>query len=209
MENDQIVLSIETAISGGSISLLKAGYEVDFWIGTNKVSKAEDVLVHISSLLARNNVAKSKIDSIVVSLGPGSTTGIRIGVALAKGLKKSLNCHLVNVSVLKAMLLKARLDGLENTIVTAVPINKCIIGWQVFRLNDSKKIFAEMPKSSNPASFITDLKTKNNVILVIHQQLYDKLKGFIINEKHSSLRIEPEVNLARWIGLFGSTKEKI
>jgi hypothetical protein len=128
-------------------------------------------------------------------------------MALAKGLKKSLNCRLINESVLDAIKLKARLNVLENTIVTAVPINKTIIGWQIFRLNNSKKILAEMPHSSNLTTFLRELKMINNAVLVIQRQLYDKLKGFINTTKHSSMRIEPEDNLAKWIGFVGMDKK--
>jgi hypothetical protein len=46
------VLAIESAISGGSISLQRDGVEIGGWVGESAVSKAEDLLANIDSLMA-------------------------------------------------------------------------------------------------------------------------------------------------------------
>ncbi|MEP6789475.1 MAG: hypothetical protein ABJB40_13635, partial [Acidobacteriota bacterium] len=50
------ILAIESAISGGSISLLKGLKEVANWTGTSNVSKAEDLLFNIDKMLTANEV---------------------------------------------------------------------------------------------------------------------------------------------------------
>jgi tRNA A37 threonylcarbamoyladenosine modification protein TsaB len=93
MNTKKIVLAIETGFAGGSISLLRNNVEIDKWSGSRAISKSEDVLNEISILLKKNKIERFEISSIVISKKAGSLTGLRIGLALARGLSKSLNCQ--------------------------------------------------------------------------------------------------------------------
>ena len=81
-----VVLAIESAICGGSISVLKNGHEMANWIGTSNVSKAEDLLVSIDEILVTADISRHDINHIAVSAGPGSFTGVRVGLSAVKGL---------------------------------------------------------------------------------------------------------------------------
>lgn len=93
-----ITLSIETAIGGGSLAFYKNETEIDSWAGTKAVSKAEDVLEQISELLKKNDIKNTDIQLIAVSDGPGSPTGTKIGLAIAKGLANALGIETVEIS---------------------------------------------------------------------------------------------------------------
>ncbi len=131
----KVILSIETAAQGGSLSILANGKEIDGWCGTLEISKAEDVLEQIAKLLRENNILKSQIKLIVISKDAGSSTGQKIGLALAKGLTKSIKCDLVEISVMEALLFEIK-ENAEGTFVTAAANGKNYICWQVF---DKKK----------------------------------------------------------------------
>jgi tRNA threonylcarbamoyladenosine biosynthesis protein TsaB len=66
-------------------------------------SHAERLHVYIDTLLRNNNVSLSQLDAIAVSKGPGSYTGLRIGVSAAKGLSYALDIPLISVSTLEAL----------------------------------------------------------------------------------------------------------
>jgi len=83
----QIILAIETALAGGSLALYRDG---DVYADVRGVSRSEDVLPAINALLQKVELGIRDVKEIAVSLGPGSFTGIRIGIATALGLKASL-----------------------------------------------------------------------------------------------------------------------
>lgn len=124
----EIILALETGVAGGSISLFRRGEEIDFWVGSGKLSRSEDILDETNKILLRNDAAKKNIGRVVFSRGPGSYTGLRIGASIAKGLSKSLDCGVSAVAVLRAL----AIDETEN-IVAAVPFGGRQVCWQFFQ----------------------------------------------------------------------------
>ena len=109
-----IILSIETTFEGGSLALYKGETEIDSWSGTKQVSKAEDILEQISELLKKNKIEKKHLQLIAVSDGSGSSTGAKIGLAIAKGLGDALAVKVVKLSVSESQLFKA---GTKTNII--------------------------------------------------------------------------------------------
>ncbi len=125
----ETILSIEAAIAGGSISLLCDGSEVAHWIGEGNVSKAENLLADIDRLLREHGIARSEIGLVAVSAGPGSFTGIRIGIATALGIKNGLGIEMASVSALEAIVFAS---GLADKVTAAVPMGRGSICVQEF-----------------------------------------------------------------------------
>ncbi len=119
----KIILSIETAIKGGSISVIEDKDEIDFWEGSREGLKAEDFLGEISKILDKNKIEKKNIKLLTVSNGPGSSTGIKIGLATARGLGTALNCEVIEVSLLRAILKFVNIDG-NGKAVIVLPVSK-------------------------------------------------------------------------------------
>lgn len=124
-----LILSIEAAIEGGSISLIRGAVEIALWVGSGNVSRAEDLLGDISRLLQENDIARSEISMIAVSAGPGSFTGVRIGIATALGLKNGLGVEMASVSALEAM---ASASGIQGRVTAAVPMGRGAVCVQEF-----------------------------------------------------------------------------
>ena len=83
---------------------------------------AERLMPMIESTLARANIAFSDLDRIAVTTGPGSFTGIRVGVAAARGLALALDIPSVGVGSLEALLhpvAKSRRDGTAIAVLDA------------------------------------------------------------------------------------------
>jgi tRNA threonylcarbamoyladenosine biosynthesis protein TsaB len=99
-----IILSIETSTTNCSVSLSKQGETLVSKEDNNaNYSHAESLHVFIEDVLKTANIKKSQIDAVAVSKGPGSYTGLRIGVSAAKGLCYALGIPLISISTLEAL----------------------------------------------------------------------------------------------------------
>ena len=65
--------------------------------------QSEKMIVELDSLLQKHNLSKENIDSLIVSIGPGSYTGVRIAVTIAKVIAVALNCDIYTVSSLRIL----------------------------------------------------------------------------------------------------------
>lgn len=159
-----ITLAIESAIRGGSVSLIADGREIANWIGSTDVSKAEDLLANIDAMLTQNGFTIRDITHVAVSAGPGSFTGIRIGIATALGLKTGLSIPTSSVSALEAM---ARTSNFHNEAVIAVPVGRNAICVQRY----SSEGPLDDPRSISFEDFEKELEEKKQ--FVWHGSLFE------------------------------------
>lgn len=101
---NNVVIALEAAILGGSVAVLRNGELVAEWAGATTGSRAEELLVRVDEMLARSRAGKDEIARIAVSIGPGSFTGVRVGIATAMGLARGFGVACVGVLALPAML---------------------------------------------------------------------------------------------------------
>ena len=95
-----MIIALETASYGKtSVALLDGCKVIDSVEITEKRQVAARLIPTIRSLLESNSVSESDIKIIAVDCGPGSFTGIRIGIAAAKGLADGWQSKIVGVSV--------------------------------------------------------------------------------------------------------------
>ena len=96
-----ISLVIDTCTNNVVIGLLKDKQIIDQRNDINDKSLSTNFTVWVKQLLDRNNLTPKDIDTIFVAVGPGSFTGIRVGVTFAKVLAWSLNIKVVPFSSLE------------------------------------------------------------------------------------------------------------
>jgi|TARA_B110000438_G_scaffold180122_1_gene172124 tRNA threonylcarbamoyl adenosine modification protein YeaZ len=97
------ILAIETATNICSISLFLDGSFMETKDSDEPRSHAVKLPVFTDELLKAHKCKVSELDAIAISSGPGSYTGLRIGMSLAKGLALSYNLPLLSVKTLLAM----------------------------------------------------------------------------------------------------------
>jgi tRNA threonylcarbamoyladenosine biosynthesis protein TsaB len=117
------ILHLETSTKVCSIALSKDGSCRDF------ITESSDDFVHserlnvlIMELFERNQLALSELSAVSVSSGPGSYTGLRIGVSTAKGLCYALSIPLIAIDSLSALayLLKNKVDNQRELILSMI-----------------------------------------------------------------------------------------
>ena len=126
-----IILSIETATTNCSVSLSKEGETFALQEDYNKqYSHAERLHVFIEEILKKNAIDKSEINAIAVSKGPGSYTGLRIGVSAAKGLCYALDVPLISIPTLKSLAYQVQTDS--GVIVSMLDARRMEVYAEVF-----------------------------------------------------------------------------
>jgi tRNA threonylcarbamoyladenosine biosynthesis protein TsaB len=98
-----LVLGIETSTMQGGVALLGAEGLVAEYTLSVAATHSERLLPALDRVLQDAGVTLEGVDGIAVSLGPGSFTGLRIGVSTAKGLAYATGIPLVGVPTLEAM----------------------------------------------------------------------------------------------------------
>ncbi|MGB0392862.1 MAG: tRNA (adenosine(37)-N6)-threonylcarbamoyltransferase complex dimerization subunit type 1 TsaB [Flavobacteriaceae bacterium] len=99
-----LLVHIETATKNCSVALSQQGTLIDcVELSKADYSHSEHLHDFIDQLLKRNNRAPEVLEGVVVDRGPGSYTGLRIGVATAKGLCYALNIPLVSIDSLSIL----------------------------------------------------------------------------------------------------------
>lgn len=114
------ILCIETATTNCSVALgidgklksLKEENDLNY-------SHSERLHILIRDILEEGNIQLSGLDAIAISKGPGSYTGLRIGVSAAKGLCFSLDIPLISVPTLSSLAYKVKEPGYVVTMLDA------------------------------------------------------------------------------------------
>ena len=99
-----MILNIETATKNCSVSLAENGEVLAIReLNDGNYSHAEKLHPFIQDLLKEAKVASNDIDAVAVSKGPGSYTGLRIGVSAAKGMCFAIDKPLISIETLKSL----------------------------------------------------------------------------------------------------------
>ncbi|MDF3076663.1 MAG: tsaB [Sphingobacteriaceae bacterium] len=98
-----LILQIETATTSCSVTLALDGEVVALKELTERNIHASHITLFIEEVMAAAGKSLKELDAVAVSMGPGSYTGLRIGVSTAKGLCYALEIPLIAVNTLEAM----------------------------------------------------------------------------------------------------------
>jgi tRNA threonylcarbamoyladenosine biosynthesis protein TsaB len=128
------VLAIDTALAACAAALFDS--ESDTILGRESVAMqrghAEALMPLIARVMDRAEVEFSEIDRVAVTVGPGSFTGLRVGIAAARGVALAASCEAVGVSTLAAYAAPCIADDLADVVVTAVDARHGHVYMQVF-----------------------------------------------------------------------------
>ena len=98
-----LILHIETSTELCSVALSRGEHHLAVRENSEGRNHATMLTPFIHDLLTANDVSVNQLDAVAVSSGPGSYTGLRIGISTAKGLCYGGNIPLISVSTLQAM----------------------------------------------------------------------------------------------------------
>lgn len=97
------VLALDTTTRRGSVALVRDGHVLDVHAGDPNVTHGQRLPSDVMMLLERNHLAARDIDLFAVASGPGSFTGLRIGIATMQGFALANARDIVGISALDAL----------------------------------------------------------------------------------------------------------
>ena len=160
-----VILSLETSTPICSVALHHNGVLLEEKSLDVPGAHSEKLMGMIEELLDESGFSIEQMDAVAVSEGPGSYTGLRIGVSVAKGLAYARDIPLISVSTLKALAYgaKSQLDD-SGLIVAMLDARRMEVYREIFdfHLTSIKKLDSEI---IDELSF-TDLLDKNQVYFV-------------------------------------------
>lgn len=188
----QFILAIESAVGGGSIALFADGIEIDQIVGPSSISRAEDLLPNIDTILTKNEIDKLSLSQIVISAGPGSFTGIRIGLATALGLAAALRVSIRRLSSLEAIALSA--TG-SNDVIAALPVGRETICIQPFTRRTAQLTAISGPVAISNTEFLTLVEDDRSHTFIVNASIYNMIPSGI-----RSRVVDAGENLAAHLG---------
>lgn len=112
-----LILNIETATQHCSVSLARNGNTIAIRESDEKNIHAAKVTVFSDEVCMEAGIKMNQLDAVAVSMGPGSYTGLRIGVSAAKGFCYALEIPLIAIPTLQSMALTASAIKREEGIL--------------------------------------------------------------------------------------------
>ena len=157
------ILNLETSTTNCSVALSLNG-ELLFLKEDNSTqySHAERLHIYIDAVLKEAQIERSQIDAVAVSKGPGSYTGLRIGVSAAKGLCFGLDIPLIALPTLEVLANKIQTES--GCIVATLDARRMEVYSAVFDTNH-QCIDPTTAKILNAESY-ADLLEKHTVFFV-------------------------------------------
>jgi len=166
------ILNIETATKNCSVSLAKNGETILCKeIAEQGYSHAEKLHVFIEEIIKETGIGVNDLNGIAVSKGPGSYTGLRIGVSTAKGLCYALGIPLISVDTLQVLAKKVVVE--DGLIVPMLDARRMEVYSAIFDKSYSKikEVQAEILTENSYAEitdtiyFIGDCQEKCKTVL--------------------------------------------
>ena len=167
------ILAIECAVGRGSLAILEGTSVLasSEQLGASP-SRAEEILGAIDQLCGAAGIPLASLDLVAVSNGPGSYSGIRIGIATGLGLKAALNIPLVGIPVLEAI---ARAAAGQGDMVTAIPVGTKDVAWQSFDRSTGRIIANHVPLLASQIDFLEAMSRYSDPTICVHSDLLERL----------------------------------
>lgn len=150
-----MILNIETATKNCSVSISKEGKTIALKeLNDGNYSHAEKLHELIGQVVLEAKTELSHLKAIAVSKGPGSYTGLRIGVSAAKGLCFALDIPMISINTLQSLALSVSID--KGYKIPLLDARRMEVYSQVFNDKDEKirDVQAEIIDSGSFSEFL-------------------------------------------------------
>ena len=199
--SEPLILSVETATLSGSVALSRGEEIVTAFAGDSGVSHSNTLLNDVDKVLKEAQVDLSEIDLFAIATGPGSFTGLRIGIATVKALAATLERQCAGIPTLQAVALAA---GESTHSVALLPAGRGEVFAQLFSVTKDGFVTAlDQPIHISPQKLIEKYGSIENVLWCGDGAIANKA----LIERESRGRVAPQIPvLAKHIASLALTR---
>lgn len=188
------ILGIETSMYAGSIAVSQDEEILGEYYFNTGPSHSEKLIPSIDWLLGELGVAKAELGGVAVSLGPGSFTSLRIGIAAAKGLSYSLGIPIVGVSTLE--LLASNVPFSPYTVCPVIDARRGEVFAAFFKSRKAEVVRISQDMVLSPESLAERIKEKT-IFVGEGALLYSDFLDHMFGGGGSAMFCPPGINYPR------------
>lgn len=194
-----LVLALECAAGSLSVVLMTEGGVIALSEGDESHAKVSELAVVVNDVLGQAEVSLQEVRNLAVSIGPGSYTGIRSGIAFAKGIQAGSELDVRMIPLTYAM---TRSSGARGIVGAVVRVGRSECAYEIF--SGSERLLYDVVASDTLGETIERLTADRNVV---EWEVDPRLRDVVFGVK-ANLRIAAD-NFAFLIGSAVSEVESI
>jgi tRNA threonylcarbamoyladenosine biosynthesis protein TsaB len=201
------ILAFETSGRAASVAVMKDNRLIGEMTVSTRLNHSEKLMPMIDELLEKTEISIKDIDALAIGVGPGSFTGIRIGVSTAKGLAQALDIPIAAVSSLRTLACNGAYSDMLVCPIIDARRNQVYSGVFIWKGNELVEVLKEDVYDFKELLLI--LKNKDCNVLFLGEDV-DKFKEQMkeVLGKNGILAM-PQVNFPRAASVAGLAIKKI
>ena len=196
-----LTLAFESSAKAASVALCEGGRLISQVIQCSGLTHSRTLLPMAEDLLKNAEMEMKQIDSFAVAQGPGSFTGIRIGIATVKGLAWAADKPCIGVSTLAAMAWNGVAAG--GLICAVMDARRSEVYNALFRIEDGRPVRLCPDRAISLSALTEELRERGEAPFLVGDGT--ELASAFFREQHLEHRVPPE-NL-RWQNAWGVAME--
>lgn len=196
-----LTLAFESSAKAASVALCEDGRLISQVIQCSGLTHSRTLLPMAEDLLRNSETEMKQIDCFAVAQGPGSFTGIRIGIATVKGLAWAADKPCIGVSTLAAMAWNGVAAG--GLICAAMDARRSEVYNALFRIEDGRPVRLCPDRAISLSALTEELRERGEAPFLVGDGT--ELASAFFREQHLDHRVPPEN--VRWQNAWGVAME--
>ncbi|MFP4475189.1 MAG: tRNA (adenosine(37)-N6)-threonylcarbamoyltransferase complex dimerization subunit type 1 TsaB [Desulfatibacillaceae bacterium] len=192
------ILAVDTAAETYSVALAEDGVLVVEMNGNRARTHARHVMRAVEALYAQAGVGPKDLDGLAVTIGPGSFTGLRIGVATVQGLATALELDVAPVMTLDV--LAAQAGGMGDTVWAAMDARRGQVYVARYYFTSLGMEKPEPEKALDPHRWLQDVAPRDLLVgdgVAAYRELVGKCMGPAVRVAPESANMPRAATVAR------------
>ena len=196
-----LTLAFESSAKAASVALCEDGRLISQVIQCSGLTHSRTLLPMAEDLLKNAETEMKQIDCFAVAQGPGSFTGIRIGISMVKGLAWAADKPCIGVSTLAAMAWNGVAAG--GLICAVMDARRSEVYNALFRIEDGRPVRLCPDRAISLSALTEELREKGEAPFLVGDGT--ELASAFFREQHLDHRVPPEN--VRWQNAWGVAME--